>query len=98
MKTIEEIKQLLAVHKSELMQKYSIKKIGIFGSYTRGEQTEKSGIDIIVEFKKGYKTFDNYMDLKAFLEELFSIKVDLIIESAIKPNLKPYILKEIQYA
>ena len=91
MKTIEEIKQLLAVHKSELMQKYSIKKIGIFGSYTRGEQTEKSGIDIIVEFKKGYKTFDNYMDLKAFLEELFSIKVDLIIESAIKPNLKPYI-------
>ena len=38
------------------------------------------------------------MDLKDFLEEIFSVKVDIIVESAIKPNLKPYILKEIQYA
>ena len=44
----------------------------------RGEQKEKSDIDILVEFEKGKKTFDNYMDLKFFLEEIFGVEVDLI--------------------
>ena len=95
---IEEIKELLSKYKAEIVQKFGVEKIGVFGSYVRDEQSVESDIDIIVQFKRVYKTFDNYMDLKFYLENLFSEKVDLIIESAIKDNLKPYILKEVQYA
>jgi len=80
------------------IKKYGVKKIGLFGSYVRGEQQHKSDIDILVEFEKGEKTFDNYMDLKFFLEDLFSLKVDLVIEETVKPRLKPYILESVKYA
>ena len=98
MKTRKEIIEVLLKHKKELVEKYKIKKIGLFGSYVREEQTKESDIDILVEFEEGYKTFDNYMDLKFYLESLFSTKVDLLIESAIKPRLKSYILEEVMYA
>ena len=48
----------------ETIKKYSVKRIGLFGSYVKNKQTKKSDIDIVVEFKKGKKTFDNYMELK----------------------------------
>ncbi len=57
-----------------------------------------SDIDILVEFEKDKKTFDNYMDLKFFLEDLFKCKVDLVIAEAIKPDLKPYILGNVKHA
>ena len=98
MKTKEEILSILKKEIKYLEEKYGVEKIGIFGSYSRQEQDEKSDIDILVQFKKGCKNFDNYMDLKFYLENLFSKKVDLIIESAVKDNLKPYILEEVQYA
>ncbi len=82
----------------EPIRKFGVKKIGLFGSYVRGEQQKRSDIDILVEFEKGKKTFDNYMDLKFFLEDLFDCKVDLVIKEAIKPRLKPYILESVQYA
>jgi len=77
---------------------YGIKKIGLFGSYVKNEQKTKSDIDILVEFEKGKKTFDNYMNLKFYLEELFKCKVDLIISDKIKPDLKPNILGSVIYA
>jgi len=52
MKTLDEIKNILAQHKEELRQKYKVKEIGIFGSYVRGEQKRKSDVDILVEFKE----------------------------------------------
>jgi predicted nucleotidyltransferase len=64
----------------------------------RGEQQTKSDIDILVEFQKGKKTFNNYMDLKFFLEDLFGCTVDLVISEAIKPQLKSYILESVTYA
>ncbi|MEW6655424.1 MAG: nucleotidyltransferase family protein [Aquificota bacterium] len=97
MKTLEEIRKILLEHKQEIMERFKVKKIGIFGSYVREEQNERSDIDILVDFEEGYKTFDNYMDLKFYLEDLFSTKVDLLIESAIKPRLNPYIFDEVQY-
>lgn len=80
------------------IKNYGIEKIGLFGSYVRNEQKTKSDIDILMEFEKGKKTFDNYMDLKFFLEELFKCKVDLIISEKIKPDLKPNILGNVIYA
>ncbi len=80
------------------IKKYGVKRIGLFGSYTRNEQKPTSDIDILVEFEKGKVTFDNYMDLKFLLEDLFKCKVDLVMHDAIKPDLKPYIIGSIKYA
>ncbi len=77
---------------------FGVKKIGLFGSFARGEQTDTSDIDILVEFYQNHKTFDNYMDLKFFLEDLLNRKVDLVIAEAIKPDLKPNITGSVRYA
>ncbi|MFQ5887506.1 MAG: nucleotidyltransferase family protein [Candidatus Hydrothermarchaeales archaeon] len=90
---LKEIKENL-----EKIRKYGVKRIGLFGSYVRDEQNAVSDIDILVDFEKGKKTFDNYMELKFFLEELFKCKVDLVISEAIKPDLKSYILGSVKYA
>ncbi|MFQ6120656.1 MAG: nucleotidyltransferase family protein, partial [Methanosarcinales archaeon] len=82
----------------EKIKEYGAKRIGLFGSYIRNEQKAESDIDILVEFERGKKTFDNYMDLKFLLEDLFKCKVDLVVVEAIKPDLKPYILGSVKYA
>ena len=97
MKTIGEVKRLLEGYKELLNAKFGVKEIGIFGSYARSEQEEQSDIDILVEFKNGYKTFDNYMDLKDFLEDLLAMGVDLVVKTALKPRLKEIILQEVVY-
>lgn len=81
-----------------ILKKFGVKKIGLFGSYLRKEQKSTSDIDILVEFEKNKITFDNYMDLKFFLEDLFECKVDLVMKEAIKPDLKPYIIGSVKYA
>ena len=80
------------------IKKFGVRRIGLFGSYIRSEQKKESDIDVLVEFKKGKKTFDNYMELKFFLEDLFNCKVDLVILESIKPDLKPHILRSVKYA
>jgi predicted nucleotidyltransferase len=95
--TKEEILQKIEENIVDI-KKYGIKRIGLFGSYARNEQGEKSDIDILVEFEEGKKTFDNYMGLAFFLEDLLKCKVDLVISENIKTLLKPYILKEVEYA
>ena len=82
----------------ERIKGYGVRRIGLFGSYARGEERQKSDIDILVEFEKGKKTFDNYMGLVLFLEDLLGLKVDLVIRENIKTLLKPHILKGVEYA
>jgi uncharacterized protein len=73
--------------------------IGLFGSYSTGSATVSSDLDFIVHFEHEKKTFDNYMELKFLLERLFpGYSVDLVIDDAIKPALKPYIDETVQYA
>lgn len=84
-------------HDNTIKNKFGVKKIGVFGSFVRGEELDNSDIDILVEFEKGQKTFDNYMELKFYLEDLFDRKVDLVTISSIKPQLKDNILDEIVY-
>ncbi len=73
----------------------SVKKIGLFGSYSKGEQKRGSDLDFLVVFKN--KTFDNYMDLKFLLEGKFRRKVDLVMEEDLKPALR-YVKNEAIYA
>lgn len=80
------------------IKNYGVKRIGVFGSFTRSDQKPKSDIDILVEFYPSKKNFDNYMDLKFFLEKILGRKVDLVIKGTLKPRLKSYILREVVYA
>jgi len=94
MMNLQEIKQTLKERMPEIKEKYGVKNLSIFGSYVRGEQTPESDIDILVEFEKGKKSFDNYMDLKFYLEDLFGLKVDLVIKEAVRKELQKYIYQE----
>lgn len=77
---------------------YGVRRIGLFGSYSRDEQEKTSDVDILVEFEENKRTFDNYMDLKFFLEDLFGFPVDLVMEGTIKPDLLPHIMGSVKYA
>ncbi|MGK7958592.1 MAG: nucleotidyltransferase family protein, partial [Crocosphaera sp.] len=70
--------------------------LGVFGSFVRGEATDNSDLDLLVEFQ-GDVTFDNYMDLKFLLEDLFERKIDLVIKEDIKPQIRERILEETVY-
>lgn len=76
---------------------FGVKRLGLFGSYVRGEQKVDSDIDLLVEFEKGMKNFDNYMGLKVFLEDLLGCKVDLVIYDSLKPQIKSQIMMEVEY-
>ncbi len=80
------------------LKRLGVKRIGIFGSFARNTSQKNSDVDVLVEFQRGKKTFDNYMDLKEFLEGLLKRKVDLVIRETIKSRLRPSILKDAQYA
>ncbi len=97
MLTSEDILKMMEKNMDKIKE-YGVERIGLFGSYTRGKQRKGSDIDILVKFKKGMKNFDNYMGLKLFLEDILKCKVDLVTIETIKPDLKPYILKNVIYA
>ena len=80
-------------HRAQL-EKLGVKSLSLFGSVARGEERPDSDVDILVEFK-GPATFDRYMDTKFYLEELLGSKVDLVTPRAIKPRLKPYIMRDL---
>ncbi len=71
-------------------------KLGLFGSYARGEQRPDSDMDFLVTLVAD--TFDSYMDIRFFLEDLFLCKVDLVLEEGIKPRIRTVILNEVIYA
>ena len=74
-----------------------VKRIGLFGSFVRDEQKALSDVDLLVEFEPGKKTFDNFMELSFFLEELLQRKVEVVTVEALSPYLGPHILREVQY-
>jgi predicted nucleotidyltransferase len=94
MKSRQEILRLLEANR-EKIKNFGVKEIGIFGSVARGEQNEKSDVDVLVELEKN--TFDSYINLLFFLENLFESKVDLVMKSAVKPIIKDSILSETIY-
>lgn len=74
-----------------ILKKYGVTKAALFGSVVRGEATEKSDIDMLVELPKKTSLFD-FIDIQLALEDTLGKKVDLVEYDAIKPRLKPYIL------
>ena len=91
----EEVLGLLRDNR-QVIRSFGVRRLGLFGSYVRGEGRPTSDLDFIVEFDQ--KSFDSYMDLRFFLEELFKRKVDLVLSDSIKPRLRAAILGEAVYA
>ncbi|MGC8979242.1 nucleotidyltransferase family protein [Caldisericum sp.] len=94
MKTIKEIKKVIEENREVIAKEFKVEIIGIFGSYVRGEQNARSDVDILVRFKEGATLLD-LTGLGDFLEEKLGIKVDIVSESAVRPEIKEQILKEV---
>ncbi|MEQ9715272.1 MAG: nucleotidyltransferase family protein [Candidatus Asgardarchaeum sp.] len=96
MKTVKlkEILKILREHKEELKKKFKVRELEIFGSYARDEATEKSDIDILMEFEEVPDLF-NFIRLERHLEELLGIKVDLQTKESISPYIRKYVEREI---
>lgn len=95
-KKIEEIKFILGSLKNTIKEEYKAEILGIFGSYSRGEEKETSDIDILVKFGEGADLI-HFIGLSLFLEEKLSLKVDIVPYDAIREELKDNILRETIY-
>jgi len=96
MKQLEDIQECVKAHKNELNRDYKVKEIGIFGSYVRGHQHDKSDLDILVDFNETIGLF-KFVALERYLSQLLGVKVDLVMKSALKPRIGAHILKEVCY-
>jgi predicted nucleotidyltransferase len=98
MKTPEEIKTQLEELKPVLRERFQVETIGIFGSYSRGDQKKKSDVDILVTFSEP-NDIDllDFIELKQFLTRKLKTKVDLVQKSALKCRIKDKILQETIY-
>jgi len=94
--TKKDLIYILKLHQKTI-NKFGINKLGIFGSFVRDEVNQNSDIDILVTFKPEQKTFNNYMNLAFFLEDLLGRKIDLITEESLSCIFGDKILKEVEY-
>jgi len=95
--TQKHILDYLSRNKDYIKNKYGITKIGLLGSYARSEENEQSDIDIVVEIDKSRKNIHTFFAFKRELEAEFGKKIDLGLESSIKPIIREVIQKEIFY-
>lgn len=91
------ITKKLKNHLPEIKSRFKVKEIWVFGSQIKEKAKKGSDLDILVEFEEGGETFDNYMELKFFLEEVFKMRVDLVLKSALREGIKEEILSEVVY-
>ena len=97
MTTKETILSTIQTHKPELF-KLGIRDIGLFGSYVRGEQSDKSDIDILIDFEPDRENYDNYMAVYDRLEQLFiNERIEIVTKNGLSPYIGPMILNEVVY-
>ena len=97
MTTKENILKQLKLHRSELTR-FGISAVGLFGSYVRNEQSEKSDIDFLVDFEPDQENFDNYMAIYDIFEKIFkNEKIEIVTKNGLSPYIGPKILNEVIY-
>jgi predicted nucleotidyltransferase len=74
-----------------------VRRLGLFGSFVRGEQSTDSDVDVLVEFEQGQKTFDHFIQLSFLLEDLLRHRVELVTTEGLSPHIGPKILREVEY-
>ena len=87
--------EILAVlqQNRDTLRGFGVRRLALFGSYARGEQTATSDLDFVVELEE--RSFDSFMGLNLFLEDLFGSPVDFVLEHTIKPRLRPHIMESL---
>lgn len=96
MKTYQEIREILIENKEKIRGNYKVKKLGIFGSYVRGEQREDSDVDLLVTFDEPLSLL-KLVNFENYLQNITGIKVDVIPETSVRPELRDIILNEVSY-
>jgi len=93
---LDEIKIILENHKAEIIKRFKVKEIVVFGSYAKNLQNNGSDLDILVDYSEPVSFFQ-FLELEEYLENLFHMKVDLVSKTALKPKIGEQILREIAY-
>lgn len=97
MTTKENIIAILKSYKPEL-SKFGVQNIGLFGSYLRNEQSDKSDIDLLIDFDPGKENFDNYMAVYDIFESIFKDeKVEVVTKNGLSKHIGPKILNDVMY-
>ena len=92
----QEIIAIIKNNKSEIMSRYGVQRLGLFGSHVREQHRKRSDIYILVSFTHDIDLFD-FVDLREYLEARLHGKVDLVMETALKPAIGKRILAEVEY-
>ncbi len=92
----EQIFQRIADNRS-VIGEFGVHRVGVFGSFATGKQNAESDIDLLVDFRPGKKSFDSFMNLAFFLEDILGRKVDLVTRESLSPYIGPKILAEVEY-
>ncbi len=92
----QDVLQFLDLHKQQMVERFGVKRLALFGSTVRDEAGDDSDVDLLVEFEGG-ETYRNYFDLQFFLEDNLHCPIDLVCADAVRPQIRPYIEKEALY-
>lgn len=96
MKTLEEIKQILRQNKPLLQEHYRVTQLGIFGSYARGEQTQESDVDVLIDYDRAPTLF-KLVELRDYLSSAIGMKVDIVTQNGLKSRIRERVLSEVVY-
>ncbi len=91
----EDVIQKIKEHSNEIEFKFGVKKLALFGSVARNENTEKSDLDFVVEYEKGKLGFHSYVGLAVYLEAIFNTKVDLALYNKLRPSIVNDVRKDL---
>lgn len=98
MRSLEDIKQTITQCKPRLQERYQVTQLGLFGSYVRGEQTETSALDVLIEFAPEARFgLLKFCELKAGRSDILGLNVDLAMKAGLKPRIGERILQEVIY-
>jgi hypothetical protein len=92
----KEIIDIIRQSRPEIEARYGVKRLGLFGSFVRGQASSRSDIDLLVSFRRDVDLFE-FLDLRDFLQKRLDHKVDLVMESALKPAVGKRIRAEVEY-
>jgi hypothetical protein len=94
--SLDEIKELIEQHRPELKRQFHVEKIGVFGSYARGDQKKRSDMDFLVSFDKTVNYFE-LAGLKLYIEEITGLESDVVPFHNLRPEFREYVYKEVIY-
>ncbi|NLT21890.1 MAG: nucleotidyltransferase family protein [Syntrophorhabdus sp.] len=95
--TKQDIFRILRQNRARL-RAFGVKRIGLFGSFVRGQQRQDSDVDLLVEFEPGQKTFDHFMQLSFYLDDVLGRRVEVVTVESLSPYMADHILNEVEDA